>query len=215
MSAFIFDLDGTLLDTLGDIGGACNAILKREGYPTHPIAAYRQMVGCGFAMLVRRAMLQNPAPPEDVLAQITAEAAQYYAQHMLEATRPYPQMADTVAKLADKGCPLAVLSNKPHAMTVEIIAHYFPHIGFMAVWGGREDMPLKPDPTALLAIMDNNDIAKADAYYVGDSDVDMLTSRNADVRGIGASWGFRGGAELAAAGAWRILQEPAQLLELA
>lgn len=214
MRAFIFDLDGTLLNTMEDIGSACNEILARHGYERHQLPDYARMVGNGFDILVRRALPAGRMPDAGALAAITAETRQWYADHMMERTKPYPGMAEALARLADAGCSLAVLSNKPDAMSVRLIPHYFPDIPFMFVRGAVPDVPLKPDPQSLLAMLAQMRMDRASACYVGDSDVDIFTARNAGVAGIGAGWGFRGPEELARAGAGRILLEPVELASL-
>ena len=154
MKAFIFDLDGTLLDTLEDIGQACNAVLAAHGYPTHPLAAYRRMVGNGFGRLVRSALppaaLQALTP--EALTPLVDEARAWYGRHMREHTHPYAGMPEALTELARRGLTLAVLSNKPDDFTRTLINHYFPQIPFAEVRGGRSDTPLKPDPAGPRAI---------------------------------------------------------------
>lgn len=212
MRAYVFDLDGTLLDTLADIGAACNAVLGKHGYPQHPVDAYSRMVGNGFDILVRRALPSDRAPDACALADLTTEARAYYAEHMMEQTRPYPGMTRTLRALAESGIKLATLSNKPDAMSVKLIARYFPDIPFAEVHGARPDVPLKPVPDGLLAMLANIGADAKQTCYVGDSNVDIETAKNAGVRGVGAAWGFRGRAELAAAGADFIIDMPEELL---
>lgn len=215
MRTFVFDLDGTLLNTITDIGTACNIVLARHGYPRHPLPAYAQMVGCGFDILVQRALPAEHMPAAADLADIISEAKAQYAAHMMELTTPYAGMTETLALLAKHGCRLAVLSNKPDAMSVELIRNYFPDIPFAHVCGAMPDVPLKPEPAALLQILTEMRADKTSACYVGDSDVDMFTARNAGITGLGAAWGFRGAAELRAAGATSVLMEPAELEKFA
>ena len=193
MKAFIFDLDGTLLDTLEDIGQACNAVLAAHGYPTHPLAAYRRMVGNGFGRLVRSALppaaLQALTP--EALTPLVDEARAWYGRHMREHTHPYAGMPEALTELARRGLTLAVLSNKPDDFTRTLINHYFPQIPFAEVRGGRSDTPLKPDPAGPRAILAALGLEAGQCFYVGDSDVDMLTARNADMVSVGVGWGFR------------------------
>lgn len=214
LRALVFDLDGTLLNTITDIGAACNAVLGKHGYPQHPLLAYTQMVGCGFDVLVQRALPVDRMPDAEAIDVIINEAKTQYAAHMLELTQPYDGMPETLETLANCGFDLAVLSNKPDAMSVELIRHYFPNIPFTFVRGAISGVPLKPDPSALLQMLAKMGADKDFTGYVGDSDVDMFTARNADVAGLGAGWGFRGPDELAGAGADRVLMEPAELLTL-
>lgn len=212
--ACAFDLDGTLLDTLADIASACNTVLATHGYPQHPVAAYARMVGDGFAMLLRRAAPPDRPPDQEALAALTKEARAVYATRMTEQTRPYPQMQETLAALAAVGKKLFVLSNKPDNLTTALTAHYFPGIAFCAVRGAMPDQPLKPNPSCLLELLAAADVSADAACYIGDSAVDMLTAKNAALAGIGAAWGFRGKAELAAAGATLVIDEPRELLDL-
>lgn len=214
MRNIIFDLDGTLLNTMADIGSACNEILSRHGYPTHPLPAYAKMVGNGFDKLIERALPQGNMPDDAARATLVAEAREWYAAHMMVLTRPYPGMPVALDILARRGCKLAVLSNKPDAMSVILIPHYFPKIPFVFARGALPDVPLKPDPTSLNAMLKDMGAEKSQSCYVGDSDVDMLTARNAGVMGVGCAWGFRGEAELKEARAAVILSAPAELLAL-
>ena len=216
MDAAFFDLDGTLLDTLADIGGACNRMLAAHGFPQHTIPAYATMVGNGFTRTVERALpggVLAALSPEE-LEELTAEARAQYAAHLYEHTEPYPGMAEALAKLAESGMVLAVLSNKPDAWTAPIIHHFFPDIPFARIHGARAGLPLKPDPHVPLAMLAGLGLEAARCAYVGDSDVDMLTARNAGMLPVGATWGFRGAAELRAAGARLLATRPLELPEL-
>lgn len=205
--ALIFDLDGTLLDTLDDIGSACNAALEASGLSTHPLQAYRQMVGNGFSVLVKRAVGESPGQIN--LREITDNARRIYAENMMIRTKPYPGLTRTLATLASQGVAMAVFSNKPDKLCEPLIRHYFPEIPFSIIQGSRDGLPLKPEPDALLDILRRLNATKV--FYIGDSDVDMQTAINAGVPGIGAAWGFRGKKELEEAGAWRILEHPGEL----
>lgn len=217
MKAFIFDLDGTLLDTLEDIAAACNAVLAAHNYPVHDVAAYRQLVGNGFGRLVSGALppgaREGLAP--DALDALTAEARAWYGSHMFSRTRPYPGVPEALAELARRGFTLAVLSNKPDNFTAELISRYFPRIPFALARGGRPGMPLKPDPAGPRAMLAELGLEAGQSFYVGDSDVDILTARNAGMVSVGVAWGFRGLAEVRAAGARHLVDRPDQLPELA
>lgn len=212
MKALIFDLDGTVLNTLEDIASACNHILKLHGYPVHSIESYRYKVGNGFEMLIKRALPESARLAPEQLSEMVQEARQYYKNHMTVNTRPYPGMEAALRKLQEQGCKLAVLSNKPDAMCKELMAHYYPQISFLRVYGARDNMPLKPDPKALLDLLNEIEVNIRDSAYVGDSNVDMETARNAGTWAIGVAWGFREPDELLKAGADAIMMTPASML---
>lgn len=216
MQAFIFDLDGTLVNSLEDIGQACNATLAAHGYPCHDLPEYRFLVGRGFNRLVSGALPAGEAdrlsPPD--LAALIDEAKTWYGQHMSERTRPYEGITEALDALAGNGHTLAVLSNKPDNLTVELVRHYFPFIPFTMVRGGKEGAPLKPDPAVPLAMLNQMGFTPSTSYYVGDSDVDILTARNSGMASIGVAWGFRGADELRGAGADHIINEPSGLLTI-
>lgn len=212
----IFDLDGTLLNTLGDIGGACNAILKKYGFPEHEIQAYKKMVGNGFTKLVERAL---PAEAVSLMSRSTFEALvdeakQQYAEHMMDATLPYPDMQKVLAELKSMGKSLAVLSNKPDNLSNSLVKFFFPDIIFAFIRGALPDIPLKPDPEALYCLVAPYNLALSDTIYIGDSDVDMQFAHNAKVIAGGACWGFRGKEELKKSGANILLENPENLLKL-
>ena len=216
MDAAFFDLDGTLLDTLADIGSACNRMLAAHGLPEHPLAAYATMVGNGFTRTVERALPPKvwSALSAEEREAFTAEARAQYAAHLFDHTQPYAGMPEALGALAGCGLTLAVLSNKPDAWTVEIIRHFFPQVPFAIIRGARPDSPLKPDPLVPRAMLAELDLAPLRCAYVGDSDVDMLTARNTGMLPVGAAWGFRGPDELLQAGARLLVREPAELPEL-
>ncbi|HJA78182.1 HAD-IA family hydrolase [uncultured Desulfovibrio sp.] len=217
MRAFLFDLDGTLLDTLADIGNACNAMLAAHGYPTHPVEDYRRMIGNGFGMLVRRALpdealtaLRAALPDEAAVEALVRETRAIYADHLNDATRPYEGMPQALRELARRGMRLAVFSNKPDEYTRILVEAHFPGV-FSVIRGARPDTPLKPDPAGALSVIAATDTTAGQCFYVGDSDVDMLTARNAGMVGVGVGWGFRGLDEVRAAGAERLVRHPLEL----
>lgn len=216
MKACFFDLDGTLLDTLADIGGACNAVLAAHGYPVHPVSAYRRMVGNGFPILMRRALPESVVAqgPQERLDALTEEGHRYYAAHLSIRTTSYPGLVAALGRLQDAGLRLAVLSNKPEDLTCALVPLHFPGIRFDAVRGGRHDAPLKPDPTVLLQMAASMGVAPQDCAYVGDSDVDMMTARNAGMTAVGVAWGFRGAAEVQAAGADMVAADAEELVDI-
>lgn len=211
MNAVMFDLDGTLLDTLADIAAACNEVLARHDYPQHPVEAYRRMVGNGFATMLKRALPDWLVPDAAYIEQLTEEARGIYAQAMTRETRPYAGIPQALAALSANGFLLSVLSNKPEQLTKELVAYYFPEISFAAVRGGRAGFPLKPDPAVAFDMLSEMGIAPENCVYAGDSDVDMQTAQNAGMSSLGAGWGFRGASELERSGASLVIASPSQL----
>lgn len=214
-AAAIFDLDGTLVDSLADIAAAMNWALARHGLPTHPEAAYRGFVGEGVRELVRRsAGLATAEGPQHALLLESYRA--YYAEHLLDRTRPFPGIAPLLERLAAGGVRLGVLSNKSDAFTRQLVQALFPGHAFGAVYGERPGVARKPDPSAALALAAELGVAPGACAFVGDTPVDMKTARAAGMHAVGVTWGFRGAEELSAHGAqalargadelWRALQ---------
>ncbi len=191
----IFDLDGTLLNTITDLARSANHALAQLGYPTHPIEAYNLMVGNGINKLLERALPQEARTEEEVL-RVRKEFTLYYDEHATEATAPYPGISELLRELQSQGCLLAVASNKYQSATEKLVARFFPDIRFEAVFGQREGVPVKPDPTIVFDILQRTGITKKDVLYIGDSGVDMQTANNAGVTACGVTWGFRQRTEL-------------------
>ena len=212
MQSIIYDLDGTLLDTLSDIAAACNNALARAGLPVHPTDAYRKMVGNGFETLMRRAV--SIALSQEQLAKLTLQAREAYAEGLCRQTRPYQGMSSALQKLRQLSCWQAVFSNKPDELSKKLISHFFPDIKFQEVVGARPDKPMKPNPEVLLNMLAKAKIPLKQAIYVGDSNVDIQTAKNAGVASVGVAWGFRGEDELRAAGADFIIHSPDELVNL-
>ena len=213
MKTLLFDLDGTLLNSLEDIAFAANAVLTAHGYPVHPLTEYRQLVGNGFYRLISNALPPQIANTisENTLTVLVTEARSWYKKNMFRATQPYAGIIDTLSLLSDAGHMLSILSNKPHELTVALVEHFFPHVPFSIVLGAREGVPLKPDPTVPREMLHAMGGTANEAFYIGDSDVDILTARNAGMTSIGVAWGFRGIEELRAANADHIISVPAEL----
>ena len=194
----IFDLDGTLLDTLGDIAGACNHALTECGCPTHEVEAYKRFVGSGIMNLFRRSLPEEQRTEEMVMKMRDA-FVQYYDAHKDDTTRPYPGISDLLDSLTAKGIKLAVASNKYQEATEELVAQHFGDYSFTAILGQREGYPIKPDAGIILEAMASCEGVRPDeVIYCGDSDVDMQTGINAGVKTVGGTWGFRSREELAA-----------------
>jgi phosphoglycolate phosphatase len=206
----IFDLDGTLVDTLTDIADALNHVLAAHGFARHGLDDYRHFIGAGVEQLVQRAVPQAGLEQRDA---IIAEYRAYYALHMLDRSVPYPGIPELLAQLAAQRIPISVLSNKPDPATRSIIAALFPSVPFVDVVGQRPERPRKPDPTVALELVERMRIAPERCAFVGDSDFDMLTACAAGMFPVGVSWGFRGRAELAKNGARMLIEHPAELLD--
>ena len=212
MPTVIFDLDGTLLNTITDLGKACNHSLSMSGLPVHPVSAYNRMVGNGFRTLIQRAAPEG-TPPE-VIDRLTSLSREYYDNHCMESTVPYPGIPGLLEELKARGVRMAVASNKYQAAVDRIIRHYFPDIPFIAIEGQREGRPIKPDPAILSVIMEENRISETSAFMVGDSTVDIETARRAGIPGIAVSWGFSPIEELTPAHPDHIVSDPSQILSV-
>ena len=208
--AAIFDLDGTLLDTLSDLADSMNETLSKFGYPLHPDEAYKLMVGNGARRLVEAAVAPASLSDEQV-TDILADYSQRYLRAWNRKTRPYAGIEDMLQKLSAAGIPVAVLSNKADAVTNLSVAHFFPGIRFAAVIGLRPHMPTKPDPASALEIAGLLDVSPSRIVYVGDSGVDMTTATRAGMYAAGVLWGFRGLEELQEAGARILLDKPEEI----
>lgn len=209
--AVIFDLDGTLLDTLADLADAMNVVLAENRLPLHPVEAYRRFVGDGIETLVRRALPFEVPDAEDLRRFVQAMRAEY-GRRLTAKTRPYPGVAPLLEAVAASGRSTAVLTNKPQTAAVEILAALLPGHRFRRIVGEGAGFPRKPDPAAALAIARDLRVGPAECLLVGDSGVDMQTARAAGMVAVGALWGFRSAEELLAAGAAMLAAEPAALI---
>ncbi len=207
VQAVLFDLDGTLTNTLEDIAFAMNRALRLHGLPEHPVAAYRYMVGDGARVLARRAVGERADMAETMFREYQA----YYQEHNLDRTQPYEGIVQLLESLQQKGVKLCVFSNKPHGDTCRVVEHFFPQIRFAVVRGQIEGVPVKPDPAGALAVAEAIGVAPEDFLYLGDTNVDMRCARNAGMHPIGVTWGFREAEELLEAGAEQLLHHPMEL----
>lgn len=207
----IFDLDGTLLNTIDDLADAGNHVCAAHGWPTHTVDQFKRMVGNGMPNLVSRFTPEGLS--EEELAGVLAEFSAYYGEHKEDKTAPYPGMPEALAALKEQGIHLAVLSNKAHALAGPVVEHYFPGV-FDDIQGALPDAPLKPDPTLLHALMEKIGAKPETTLFVGDSDVDVLTGKNGGLTVCGVLWGFRDRPELENAGADCIAERAEELEKL-
>jgi phosphoglycolate phosphatase len=211
-SLVIFDLDGTILNTIADLATSTNYALAQLGFPTHPTDAYRMMVGNGVAKMFERALPAEARTPENI-ERMRALFVPHYDVHNADLSTPYAGIIDVMQALQQRGIQLAVASNKYQAAAEKLVAQYFP-VHFVAVFGQREGIPSKPDPIIVEDILRVAGVEQSAVLYVGDSGVDMQTARNAGVRACGVTWGFRPRAELEQLAPQHIVDTPDQLLAL-
>lgn len=208
----IFDLDGTLLNTIDDLGYACNYALAQTGFPTHPIEAYPAMVGNGISNLIRRALPEAERNDETV-ARLREFFVPYYNEHNCDQTRPYDGIPQLLSTLRAKGHTLAVASNKYQAATEKIVRHFFPDT-FDCILGERDGIPRKPDPQIVADILSAVASKESLPLYIGDSLVDRDTALNARVPFVACSWGFVPRERLIEAGVTTLIDRPEELLSL-
>lgn len=209
----IFDLDGTLLNTIEDLGEAANYALEKTGYPTHSIASYPYFVGNGVSKLLQR-VLPEDARTEENVNELRKYFMEYYEVHNTDNTKPYPGIIELLEQLQDDGVKLAVASNKYDSAVKKLITHYFPQIKWAALEGQKEGVPVKPDPSIVFEILSKCPTKKSDVLYIGDSGVDMETARRACVTSCGVTWGFRPISELMAYHAENIANQPNEIYTL-
>lgn len=195
----IFDLDGTLLNTIDDLGTAANHTLAELGLPQHTLDEYRLMVGNGMSKLIMRALPDDKASDDAFIDSTLKQFLEYYAQHIDVYTKPYPGVPELINTLSTGGYKLAVASNKIQAGAERLIERFFPGIPFVAVMGNSPLYPLKPDAAVVEYIMDKAGTDRAHTVMVGDSGTDIQTARNAGIPIIAVSWGFRPRHELTSA----------------
>ena len=192
----IFDLDGTLLDTLDDLSAAVNHAMQQRGFPLHTRDEYMKMVGHGARNLMRQALPDDHKDDEALIDAVLADFRAYYNTHIDVYTKPFPRILELVKKLHQEGVMLAVASNKFQEGTEHLIKEFFPEIPFVAVLGNRPNFPLKPDPEVVGEVLRRSGAKREEAVMVGDSDTDMETAVNGGIGGIAVSWGYRNMADI-------------------
>lgn len=211
--AVIFDLDGTLLDTVEDIAVSVNKILEKHSLPKHNLDDYRRFVGRGIGKLVEQAT-PTEKHSDSFLKQIYSEVIAEYSKNLDRYTKPYLGINDLLDGLSEKGIRLAILSNKAHEFMADVVKSYFSKWSFDVVFGARKNIPTKPNPYSVFEIMQIMQLKPVDIVYVGDTDVDMQTANAAGVFSVGVAWGFRKRDELVSNGAKVIIDYPHELLKL-
>ncbi len=211
--AVLFDLDGTLLDTVDDLADSANAIFERAGFPQHPVSAYKIFVGEGLRRFVERALPKDALDEETVLRMMD-EMREEYGRRWADKTRPYDGVNGMLDRLAELGVRASILSNKPHDFTKKCVAKLLPGRDFEIVKGARDGMPRKPDPAGAVEIASRMGLAPSEFLYLGDTNIDMRTALAAGMFAVGALWGFRDEAELREAGAQEIVRSPAEVIRL-
>ena len=214
-SNVIFDLDGTLLDTLEDLANSCNHTCEQHGWPTFPIDAYRYKIGNGMLKLIERIMPAEYVGDEAMFEQTLAEFRAYYAEHKEDHTAPYPGIPELLVQMHDAGIKMAVLTNKDHISAVPLIEGYFGKGTFDVVQGRTDAYPPKPAAPVTLHVMELLGATPSDTLCVGDSNVDVACGHNAGLKVAGVTWGFRSREELEGAGAEFIATTPDELLAIA
>lgn len=207
----IFDLDGTLVNSVADLGNACNFALESMGFPAHSKAAYNIMVGNGITKLIERALPED-ARRQQIIESMRKRFIEYYDNHLWDETRPYPGIRELLEQLTSKGIKVAVASNKYQEATRQIVEHFFGDIPWSVIMGHRPGIPLKPDPSIVFNVLAACPTPKANVLYVGDSNIDMETGYRACVERIGVTWGFRTRKELLAARADYIVNSPEEIM---
>jgi len=213
-SALLFDLDGTLVDSLPDIAASMNEVLKTRGLPTHPESAYRIFVGDGMLKLAER-VLPEARSPEHSANDLVGDMKEVYARRWRDSCKAYPGIDELLLRLESEGYLLGILSNKPEAFTVEMVQFLFGERNWSQIRGAREGVPVKPDPTSALDIAKTWQLEASRILYVGDTSTDMLTAKHAGFDSVGVTWGFRDRAELEAYGATYLADRAEDILHIA
>ena len=209
----VFDLDGTLLNTLSDLAHSANYALQQSGFPTHPIEVYPFFIGNGLHLFIERILPENQKT-EQTLVHVKELFLSYYDAHIADHTQPYNGITDLLKSLLSKGLKLAVASNKHQQGTEKLIRTLLPDFPFIAVLGQSKDIPAKPNPAMVREILKIAGLSPEETIYIGDSDVDIFTASNCGVRSIGVTWGYRPREELEAAGANFIVDSPDEIFEI-
>lgn len=210
IKGIIFDLDGTVLSTLEDIQDSLNAVLERNGFSSRDYDQVRMGIGNGSRVLIRKSLPENT--DEETIDRVAKEFVEEYVQHYNVKSRPYEGIKELLSKLQQKGIKMAINSNKPDRITQMIISESFPEISFVEVIGQKEGVPRKPDPITAEATIESMGLNKEEILYIGDSETDIKTARNAGLASVGCLWGFRDLKTLQESGAEHIVSRPEEIL---
>jgi phosphoglycolate phosphatase len=213
MNLIVFDLDGTLINSLEDLADSANHVLVQHGFPTHPVDAYRYFVGDGVRKLIER-ILPEEKRNDIQIEQCRQEFVAYYRIHMEDKTEVYPGMFELLKTLKEKGLKIAVATNKVHIAVAPLMAKYFPNIRFDSMIGQREGVPVKPHPKIMFDILKETGCQPSEALHVGDTATDMQLAHRAGIESVGVLWGYRPLEELQEAGARYIIEHPLDLLKI-
>ncbi len=210
--AIIFDLDGTLLNSLIDIADSVNYVLKKYNMPTHKFEDYKYMIGNGVETLVKKALPSNIS--EQDFSKYYSEISDVYRKNQMNKTHPYNGIVDLLKTLNNRNISVNILSNKPDNFTKEVVSHYFNNINFDIIRGAKQGVPKKPAPDAVFDIISSLKLNKEDFLYVGDTSTDMQTAKNAELTSVGVLWGYRTEKELKDNGADYIISKPEEILKI-
>lgn len=208
--AVIFDLDGTLLNTLSDLADSANHVLSELSLPTHDYESYKYFVGNGIPKLIERCL---PADRQELHSKALSMFSEYYALHSKDKTAPYDDIKELLYSLSEKGLKLGVITNKAHGIAVKVVEEYFGKDIFGRIRGLDDSIKAKPDPSGALSVMEGLGVTPTEVLYIGDSGVDMQTAKNAGFTPLGVLWGFRKKDELIENGAKYIAQKPLDILK--
>lgn len=209
----IFDLDGTLTNTLQDIAYFMNSILRKYGFPEHETESYRYKVGGGMRNLVVHSLPEGELN-DPLITKCEKELVELYYENPVVKTELYDGIPGILRELEKKGVPLGICSNKTHELVMEVVNILLSSFRFQSVWGSKREYPKKPDPASVLEVAKEIGCVPGDILYFGDSGVDMETARNAGMTAVGVLWGFRDREELIEHGAEKLVKQPEEILQL-
>lgn len=210
IKSVIFDLDGTIIDSIQDIAESCNVVLEKHGYQTHPVASYIKWIGEGAKLLVERALPSDTDAA--VVAQLLNEYIPYYKDHATIKTALFPGIDKLLDYLTEQNIPFSILTNKPQVQTVQVVDHYLSEWAFSFVFGQRDTMPKKPAPDVALQIASRSKVKPEEVLFVGDSKTDVKTAINANMQVVGVTWGYGTIASMKEAGCTQFADEADEII---